>query len=156
MNPLYFFDLIRLAPVLTILLTAAVKDARHGEVSNWLWIYTPIGCALVFAEYFVFTPQLLVPAAAVATVGMVVAFGLFQAGWGGADSKALICLSWSYPLLPSFAGGVWGTPFFALAFGGVIACLFMAVRGKRQLRYLPAFFAGLLLTVALFTWNTLR
>jgi preflagellin peptidase FlaK len=91
-----------LAVSIVILLYASWSDYKTREVSNKVWaIYGPIGLVLSLSELLLYEQdQLLFYTLGVGvTVGL--AFLLFYAGgFGGADSKALMCIALSLPFAP--------------------------------------------------------
>jgi archaeal preflagellin peptidase FlaK len=91
-----------LAISIIVLLYASWSDYKTREVSNRVWIiYAPIAAALSIAELLLYEPaSLLIFGLSVGfTVGL--AFLLFYAGgFGGADSKALMCIAVSLPFAP--------------------------------------------------------
>jgi len=92
----------QIAVTIVILLYASWSDYKSREVSNRVWaIYAPIALALSLAELIIYDPsKLLIFGVSVGlTVGL--AFLLFYSGgFGGADSKALMCLAVSLPFAP--------------------------------------------------------
>jgi preflagellin peptidase FlaK len=78
------------------------SDFKTREVSNRVWaIYAPIALALSLSDFLLFDPSklLLFGISAGFTVGL--AFLLFYSGaFGGADSKALMCIAFSLPFAP--------------------------------------------------------
>ncbi len=88
------------------LLYSSWSDYKTREVSNRVWaIYAPIAIALTLSNFVLFNPSKLVTnltlfgVSAGFTVGL--AFLLFYAGaFGGADSKALMCIAFSLPFAP--------------------------------------------------------
>jgi len=87
---------------LVILLYSSWSDYKTREVSNKVWaIYGPIALALSLSELLLFEQsQLFFYALGVGlTVGL--AFVLFYTGgFGGADSKAFMCIALSLPFAP--------------------------------------------------------
>jgi preflagellin peptidase FlaK len=86
----------------TILIYASWSDYKTREVSNKVWaVYAPIAVALSLADFLIYDPSklLLFGASAGLTVGL--AFLLFYCGaFGGADSKALMCIAFALPFAP--------------------------------------------------------
>ncbi len=145
MNPLQLFDLIRFAPIIIILAIAAHQDFRHGEASDKLWIYAPIGSGLTCIELY-FIPQLTTTALISIAISVVCAFIMFYAGgWGGADSKALITLAVSTPLTPLISNLVTFMPVFALLFGSLAGMLIFTITEKKTTKYLPLMLIGYLI-----------
>lgn len=80
---------------------ASVCDLRTREVPDRVWIaYGLIGVTLTFYRLLVDPSNLTLTIISVAT-GALVSFGISYFGmFGGADAKAIICLSLTVPLLP--------------------------------------------------------
>ena len=99
---------------LGILLYASWSDYKTREVSNRVWvIYAPIALALSLAELLLFEPSQLPFYGLSFGVTAGLALLLFYAGgFGGADSKALMCIALALPFaplalfMPLFAGAV--------------------------------------------------
>jgi len=89
---------------LAFLLYASWSDLKTREVSNWVWIFfAPIGIILSLVWLFLnFSYDTLYVFGISVGVTSVLAVALFYVGaFGGADSKALICLSLALPFYPS-------------------------------------------------------
>jgi archaeal preflagellin peptidase FlaK len=92
------------------LLFAGVQDWRTREVSNKIWLlFFPTALAF-FAFQFISEPVFLAWALTVSVVVSAASVALFYAGaFGGADAKALICLSVAAPFsLPLVASALLG------------------------------------------------
>ena len=78
---------------------ASWSDFKKREVSNRVWtILAPLAFALTFSQFFMFAPEMLEIYALSFVITSAVSVALFYAGaFGGADAKALICLSLSLP-----------------------------------------------------------
>jgi preflagellin peptidase FlaK len=87
---------------ITILLFASWKDYKTREVSNYLWVfYAPIAVSLSLAEFLLYDSAKL-PLFGL-SVGLTTVFALllfYTGGFGGADSKALMCISLALPFFP--------------------------------------------------------
>ena len=87
---------------LVILLYASWSDYKTREVSNRVWvIYAPIALALSLAGLLLFEPSQL-PFYGL-SFGVTAGFALllfYAGGFGGADSKALMCIALSLPFAP--------------------------------------------------------
>jgi archaeal preflagellin peptidase FlaK len=87
---------------LIVLLYASWRDYVCREVSNKVWaIYGPIALALTLAELLLFEPSSL-PWFGL-SVGVTVGIALllfYTGGFGGADSKALMCIALALPFAP--------------------------------------------------------
>jgi len=90
---------------LLFLLYASWSDLKTREVSNWVWVFfAPIGTALTLVLLFLydFSYDMLYWFGVSAGVTSALAVALFYVGaFGGADAKALICLSLTLPFYPS-------------------------------------------------------
>ena len=153
---LWQFELIRILPLLILFGYAAYSDHKTGEVSNKVWLYTPIGFALTLLEVYLYTPSLAVFAFSVMGVIAALSLGLFffsKGLIGGADSKALLCLSLCLPLSPSFCVyiGIYPLVAFALAAFTVTAKSILINKSfnlvKVKVRFLPYLFVGMLLAL---------
>ena len=96
-------------------------DFKTREVTNKMWlVYGPVGLALLLLQFFTDRTSLVDPVQLLASIGIttVIALALFYSGFfGGADSKALICLSLALPVYPTFVHEYVTVlvPFFPLA-----------------------------------------
>jgi preflagellin peptidase FlaK len=90
---------------LAILTYSSWSDYKTREVSNRVWaIYAPIALALSLTQIGLYEPSQLPFYALSFGVTAGLALLLFYAGgFGGADSKALMCIALSLPLLPLFS-----------------------------------------------------
>ena len=90
------------AVTLVFLLYASWRDHKTREVSNRVWaVYGPIALALSISELLLFEPSQLPFYGLSVGVTVGFAFLLFYAGgFGGADSKALMCIALSLPFAP--------------------------------------------------------
>jgi archaeal preflagellin peptidase FlaK len=92
----------QVAVTIAILIYASWRDYKCREVSNRVWaIYLPIATALSLVNLllFDFSKLLLFGVSIGFTVGL--AFLLFYSGgFGGADSKALMCIAVALPFAP--------------------------------------------------------
>ena len=87
---------------LVILLYASWSDHKTREVSNRVWvIYAPIALALTLSELLLFEPSQLPFYGLSFGVTVGLAFLLFYVGgFGGADSKAFMCIALALPFAP--------------------------------------------------------
>jgi preflagellin peptidase FlaK len=85
-----------------VLLYASWSDYKTREVSNRVWaVYGPIALVLSLSELLIFEPSQLPFYGLGVGVSVGLAFLLFYAGgFGGADSKALMCIALSLPFAP--------------------------------------------------------
>ncbi len=87
---------------IAILVYASWRDHKSREVSNKVWvIYAPIALALTLSELLLFQQADLVLYAITFGVSSCIALLLFYTGgFGGADSKALMCIALALPFAP--------------------------------------------------------
>jgi preflagellin peptidase FlaK len=87
---------------ISILLYASWSDYKTREVSNRVWaVYAPIGLSLSLAEFLIYD-QAIFPIFAL-SAGLTTAFALllfYTGGFGGADSKAFMCIALALPFFP--------------------------------------------------------
>jgi preflagellin peptidase FlaK len=102
---LVFVEGLQVFVSLLFLLYASWSDLKTREVSNWVWVFfAPIGIALSLVWLFLsnFSYDMLRMFGISVGVTSALAVALFYAGaFGGADAKALICLSLTLPFYPS-------------------------------------------------------
>ncbi len=93
----------RVAITLGFLVYASWSDYKTREVSNRVWaIYAPVAVTLMLAELLIYDPSKLLLFGASAGIIVAIAFLLFYTGgFGGADSKALMCIAFALPFAPS-------------------------------------------------------
>lgn len=92
----------RILVSLIFLVYAAWADFKTREVSNKVWaIFAPLAFLLTALQYILFPQDLLYSYALPFVVTLALSLVLFYAGgFGGADAKALICLSLALPNYP--------------------------------------------------------
>ena len=97
------FDGARILLCLTFLVYASWSDFKTREVSNMVWaVLAPSAFALTFLQFFVFTRELLNIYALSFLITSALSLALFYTGaFGGADAKALMCLSLALPSYPT-------------------------------------------------------
>jgi preflagellin peptidase FlaK len=97
------FDGARTILCLSFLIYASWSDYKTREVSDKVWVILgPLALALTAFQFFVFIPELLITYFLSFAVTSVLALLIFYAGgFGGADAKALICISLALPVYPS-------------------------------------------------------
>ena len=108
------FSALRVTITIVFLVYASWSDYKTREVSNRVWVvYAPIALALSLAELLIYEPANLLLFGL--SVGLTVGFALllfYTGGFGGADSKALMCISLALPffpvslVMPIIAGGL--------------------------------------------------
>ncbi len=96
-------DWARITITLVFLLYASWSDHKTREVSNTVWIvFAPVAFTLTFVEIYISDPSGLLAYAISFGLTAALAIVLFYAGgFGGADSKALMCLALALPFYPS-------------------------------------------------------
>lgn len=96
-------DGVRIALCLGFLIYASWSDYKTREVSNWVWaILAPSAFALTSIQFFMFAPESLFIFALSFGVTSALSLALFYGGaFGGADAKALMCLSLAIPFYPA-------------------------------------------------------
>lgn len=89
---------------LIFLVYASWSDFETREVSNWVWaIFAPLALFLTALQYVLFPQDSLYSYVLPFVVTLALSLILFYAGgFGGADAKALICLSIALPYYPSY------------------------------------------------------
>jgi len=93
---------VKVALTLSFLLYSSWNDYKTREVSNRVWmIFAPLAFALTLAEILLYSAERLPWFGLV--LGVMTAFALllfYAGGFGGADSKALICIALALPFFP--------------------------------------------------------
>ncbi len=97
------FDGARIFLCLAFFIYASWSDLKKREVSNRVWaILAPLAFALTFLQFIMFAPEMLRIYAFSFGITSALSIILFYAGaFGGADAKALICLSLVLPSPPT-------------------------------------------------------
>jgi preflagellin peptidase FlaK len=97
------FAAARITLSIVVLLYASWSDYKTREVSNRVWaVYAPVALALSLAELLLYDSSKL-PLFGL-SVGLTTAFALllfYTGGFGGADSKALMCIALALPFFPA-------------------------------------------------------
>ncbi len=95
-------DVTRVAISLAFLTYASWSDYKTREVSNMVWmVFAPIALALTVVQFFILSPESLYTYVLSFAVTSILALALFYTGaFGGADAKALMCLSLALPVPP--------------------------------------------------------
>jgi preflagellin peptidase FlaK len=101
-NSEIIFVAARVAVTAAVLIYASWSDFKTREVSNRVWvIYAPIALSLSLAEFLLYNPSKLPLFGVSAGFTIGLAFLLFYSGgFGGADSKALMCIAVALPFAP--------------------------------------------------------
>ena len=96
------FTAARVAVTAVFLIYASWSDYKTREVSNRIWaIYAPIAVVLSLAELLLYDPSKLTLFGISVGLTVGLAFLLFYSGgFGGADSKALMCIALALPFAP--------------------------------------------------------
>ncbi len=117
MDPFQLSEYLSIFITLVFLAIAAISDLRTREVSDKVWlVYGPIGLALTAFRTYTAPSHLLLTGVSIG-FAILVAFGLVFFGLsGGADAKALICLSLTLPLPPGIINPILGFvhPFYPI------------------------------------------
>jgi preflagellin peptidase FlaK len=111
------FIAVKVILSLAFLTYASWRDYKTREVSNRVWaIYAPLALLLTIFELFFFEHDLLLKLSFFGlSFGITAAFAIilfYSGGFGGADSKALMCIALALPFsteilfTPIFASGV--------------------------------------------------
>lgn len=101
------FDAIRSAMALSFLLYASWSDYRTREVNDIVWmIFAPPAFALTLAELLLYDslsdlmPDLMLYGLCFLVTTAIALLLFYSSGFGGADSKALMCLALALPFYP--------------------------------------------------------
>ncbi len=92
----------RVIITMIFLLYSSWSDYKTREVSNRVWVfYAPIALCLSLAEFAIFDPSSfpLFGLSAGVTVGFALLL-FYSGGFGGADSKAFMCIALALPFFP--------------------------------------------------------
>jgi preflagellin peptidase FlaK len=96
------FTAARVTLTLSFLLYASWSDYKTREVSNRVWaIFAPIALTLTLAELLLYNPRDLTWFGI--SFGVTAGFALllfYAGGFGGADSKAFLCIALALPFFP--------------------------------------------------------
>lgn len=97
------FEAAQVAVTVVFLVYGSWSDYKTREVSNRVWLfYAPIALLLSLSEFLLYEPSKL-PIFGI-SVGITVGFALllfYSGGFGGADSKALMCIAIALPFFPA-------------------------------------------------------
>jgi preflagellin peptidase FlaK len=98
-----FFAAVRIAVSIVFLVYASWSDYKTREVSNRVWaVFAPIALALSLAELLLYNSSQLALFGISVGVTVGFAFLLFYSGaFGGADSKAFMCIALALPFFPA-------------------------------------------------------
>jgi preflagellin peptidase FlaK len=94
----------------TVLAYASWKDWKEREVPDRVWmVYAPVGGVLTALRVGLYGKPGLAFWLTGLAFAFAVALALYYVGfWGGADSKALLCLSLSLPVMPELCQPILG------------------------------------------------
>jgi preflagellin peptidase FlaK len=100
------FDGSRIILCLSFLIYASWSDYKTREVSNKVWVILgPLALALTTFQFLIYSPQplqLLISYVLSFAITSALAIAIFYAGgFGGADAKALMCISLALPVYPN-------------------------------------------------------
>jgi preflagellin peptidase FlaK len=97
------FEAAKITLSLAFLFYASWSDYKTREVTNRVWIlYAPTALTLSIAELLIYAPDKLSLFGLSVSVTVAIAFALFYSGgFGGADSKALMCIAMALPFFPT-------------------------------------------------------
>ena len=106
-----YLDVLRVVVSLSFLLASSWYDYKFREVSNRMWmLFAPIGFVLTFVQYTFewatskASSSIFILWIVSVAITAAISLSLFYAGFfGGADAKALICLSIAIPIYPEFS-----------------------------------------------------
>jgi preflagellin peptidase FlaK len=134
---------------LAILLYASWSDYKTREVSNRVWvIYAPIALFLSLAELLLYDPSKLPLFGLSFGVTAAIAFALFYSGgFGGADSKALMCIALALP----FSTAALFTPLFPSGISPISQVLFPLTIFSNAVLFAAA--SGIYLLLHNIVWN---
>jgi preflagellin peptidase FlaK len=95
-------DALRTLICLGFFFYASWRDYKTREVSNKVWIFFgPLALTLTTIQFVLFTPERLVTYVLSFAITSALGVAIFYSGgFGGADAKALICLSLALPVYP--------------------------------------------------------
>ena len=97
---LELLDGSRILVSLVFLFYASWSDFKTREVSNWVWaIFAPLAFFLTVLRYGLPIQDFIRSFAVTIALSLVL---FYSGGFGGADAKALICLSLALPLYPHY------------------------------------------------------
>jgi preflagellin peptidase FlaK len=96
------FEAVKVTLSLAFLLYASWSDYKTREVSNRVWLlFAPLALLLSLIELLLYEPSNLPFFGLSFGITAVIAFILFYSGgFGGADSKALMCIALALPFSP--------------------------------------------------------
>ena len=146
---LFYLDLIRLIPVLTVIAYAAYSDIKFGEVKNKVWLYTPIGLTLTTLTCILYPQQTIYTLLSFGATGLI-AFTLFYlGGWGGADAKAFLMIGAALPVTPFLQfNPIFMYPLNVIWISSVIAFVVAKLHRSKTVRFLPYVLVAMVVAIA--------
>jgi preflagellin peptidase FlaK len=147
----WMLDLIGLVSSFAFLSFSSWKDVRTREVTDRVWLlFYPVGLVLLATRFFTQTDPWLPTVLSVAGALAIAIVWPYLGLWGGADSKAFLCLAIMNPLIPSLDARMPHIvdPFFPLvvfcnAYVASLASMLYAVLRNLRTRPLHTLFDGL-------------
>ncbi|MEM2148099.1 MAG: A24 family peptidase C-terminal domain-containing protein [Candidatus Bathyarchaeia archaeon] len=102
MQPLQAIIGVKIGLSLVILIYASWSDYKTREVTNRAWaIYAPIALGLTLTELCLYdAPKLLLYVICIAVTAAVALLLFYTGAFGGADSKAFMCIALALPFYP--------------------------------------------------------
>ena len=103
LEELAIFSIAQVTLTLIVLTYASWRDYKTREVSNRVWaFYAPIALSISLIEIITFDSSKLMLFGVSVGLTVGISFLLFYSGgFGGADSKALMCLGFALPFAPT-------------------------------------------------------
>ena len=146
---IHTIEFLRVLISIFFFLVSSWYDYKFREVPNGVWVlFAPIGFALTFTQYYaeyVFEGTYHIFLYWLLSVGITTAisFLLFYAGFfGGADAKALICLSITLPYHPAFSPICLGAKIIIFPLAVLVNAIFFSsllvlfITGYNLIRYI--------------------
>lgn len=114
----FVLDAAAVSLTVIMLTYASISDLREREVSNRVWlVYGPLGVALTSVRIILFPSLFLISIFSIILLSLF-SLTIFYLGlFGGADAKALICISLANPVFPQTISSFFPSfhPFLTLA-----------------------------------------
>jgi preflagellin peptidase FlaK len=147
----WVLDLIGLVSSLAFLSFSSWKDVTTREVTDRVWLLSyPVGLMLLATRFFTQTDSWLPIVVSLAAAFAISIVWPYLGLWGGADSKAFLCLAIMNPLIPSLDSRMPHIvdPFFPLvvfcnAYVASLASVLYAILRNLRTRPLHTLFDGL-------------
>jgi len=114
--PLNILSLLSILASIIALSLASISDLKRREVSDVIWLFYGLASLTLFLLRFIFYPNGFWLSITSIFLTSFISFLLFEAGFfGGADFKAMVCLSLAMPLHPKKSILIFFHPFFPLS-----------------------------------------